>query len=77
MTKLICNCLVNLFGKYNLESVFCQYLNFVIGSTFQVNYISDENILERMRNIEISKAANKYKLPGRYLRGLSNFKQSK
>ena len=55
-------------SKYNLESLFLYYWNFVIPEVFHNKSSSGEKVLKIMENIEISKAAGIDKLPGRFIK---------
>ena len=56
------------WNKYNLESVFLHYLNFVIPELFHIKSTSEEKVFKIMQNIEISKTSGTDKLPGRFLK---------
>ena len=60
--------LPNLSNKYNQESEFLCYSNFAIPEIFHIKSTSEENVFKIMENIEISKAAGIFKLPGRFLK---------
>ena len=52
-------------SKYNLESVFLYYSHFAIPEVF---HFKNTEVYKIMENVEISKAADIEKLPGRFLR---------
>ena len=55
-------------NKYNLESVFLYYSNFAIPELFRIKNTSEGKVFKIMENIEISKASDIGKLPGRFLK---------
>lgn len=54
-------------NKYNLESIFIYYSNLAVLEVFHIKNSSEGKVFKMMENIKISKAANIYILPGRFL----------
>ena len=55
-------------NKYNVESVFLYYSIFAIPEVFHIKNTLEEKVFKIMENIEISKAADRDKLRGRFLK---------
>ena len=54
--------------KYNVESVFQQYLKFVTEKPFHLSDASEEEVFKIMQNIDILKAAGIENLSGKFLK---------
>ena len=54
-------------NKYNLEYIFIHYSNLAVLEVFHIKNSSEGKVFKMMENIKISKAANIYILPGRFL----------